>query len=46
VGCIAAACRKGSYIGMFEFISNVVTIPSWCATPAAAESEGTVGAWA
>jgi len=27
VGCIAAARRKGSHIGMFRFISNMVTIP-------------------
>jgi hypothetical protein len=90
VGCIVAAGRKGSYIGMFAFTCDLVTIPvwiaarsqlgfsgsagltrfrlalqharstsnstntgrrfvaraSWCATPAAGESEGTVGAWA
>jgi hypothetical protein len=89
-GCIVAADRKGSYIGMFAFTCDVVTIPiwitarsqlgfsgsagltcfqlalqharstpnstktgrrfvthaSWCATPAAGETEGAVGAWA
>ena len=29
VGCIVAAGRKGSYIGMFAFTCNVVTIPIW-----------------
>jgi len=29
VGCIAAVGRKGSYISMFAFTCDVVTIPIW-----------------